>query len=193
MQEATGQTTADGVEIIRSVPINLATNDRWGAEGSLRYNPKRGMSFNGSFNLFKFSSEGSFNGVDYGTDNFSWFARFSSKITLPGKVDWQTNFFYMGPRANAQTKSKSMYSLDLAFSKDILKENGTISLNVRDLLNTRKRRSFTETDFFTSRSEYQRRQRQITLSFMYRINQKKKRTREGRGGGEGDEGDDFEG
>lgn len=84
--------------------------------------------------------------------------------------------------------NKGIFSIDLAFSKDVLKDNGTIALNARDLLNSRKRRQFTSTDFFTSENEFQWRERQITLSFMYRINQKKKSSRPDESYGDGEYG-----
>lgn len=190
VQESTGLFTTDGIEIIRSIPFNLATNIRTGAEGSVMYNPNRKMRFTGSFNIFQFKSDGSFNGQELGTTNTSWFARFNSKIDLPWEIDWQTNFFYRGPSANAQTETKSLYGLNLAFSKDILKGNGTVSLNVRDLFNTFRRQSYTETAFFTSDSQFQWRVRQITASFMYRINEQKKRGRPQRDDDDG-EGEAF--
>ena len=148
------------------------------------YNPAKWLRFNGSFNYFRFISDGEFNGVDFGTEDNSWFGRFSSKVTLPGKIDWQTNANLRGPRLTAQSESKGIFSLDLAFAKDVLGDKGTISFNVNDLLNTRKRQTLTQTPFFTSDSEYQRRERQLTLSFVYRINQKKARNgnQEQRGG-----------
>ncbi|MBU3024637.1 TonB-dependent receptor domain-containing protein [Zobellia galactanivorans] len=191
IQEATGQTTTDSVRIIRSLPINLSSNERIGAEAGVLYNPKKWLRLNGSVNFFQFSSEGEHNGTDYGTDNTSWFARFSSKVSLPEKIEWQTNAFYMGPRQNSQTETKGMLSLNLAFSKDIMKDKGTVSLNVSDLLNSRKRQSYTVSDDFTSRSEFQFRPRSINLSFRYRINQSKDRDRKnGRGGNENGGGED---
>ncbi len=198
IQEETGQVTTDGIKIIRTLPINLSTKERLGAEFGLMYNPEKWLRLNGSFNFFQFETLGSFNGVDYGAKNTSWFSRFSSKITLPGKVDWQTNGFYRGPSQNSQTESKGIFSLDLAFSKDVLKDNGTISFNVSDLLNSRKRRSFTDTmdglnddSYFTSDSEFQWRQRQFTLAFIYRINEKKKNERKGRGNNDGGDEEEF--
>jgi hypothetical protein len=185
IQEETGQLTTDGIAIIRRIPINLSTNERIGAELGVLYNPTKWWRLNGSFNFFQFDTEGFFNGVDFGARNTSWFSRFSSKVTLPGNIDWQTNANYRGPTQNAQTRNKGIFSIDLAFSKDILGDNGTIALNARDLLNSRKRMSFTQTQFFTSDSEFQWRERQITLSFVYRINQKKERER----GGNQDDGD----
>jgi len=191
IQEETGQLTSDGIQIIRSVPINLSTNERIGAEAGVIYSPFKWWRLNGSVNFFTFSSEGQFNGVEYGTDNSSWFARFSSKFTLPAKIDLQANSFYMGPRQNAQTDSKAMFSLNLALSKDILKDNAKVSLNVSDVFNSRKRQSFTETPTFTSDSEFQWRKRQVNLSFIYRFNQPKERQR-GRDR-QNDGGDDEEG
>lgn len=182
VQEETGQTTTDGIDIIRSIPINLATNVRIGAEAGLLYSPAKWLRLNGSFNIFRFDSEGVFNGVDYGADNTSWFARMSSRVTLPAKIQWQTNAFYRGPNENAQTRSEGILSINLAFSKDIINDNATISLNVSDLLNSRKRQSFTTTDFFTSESEFQWRERSFRISFLYRFNEPKKRNggRDGR-------------
>ena len=189
VQEDTGQSTQNGVPIIRTIPINLSTNSRYGFEAGLLYNPKKWLRFNGSFNFFKFVTEGTFNNVDYGNEDTSWFARGSVKITLPGNVDWQTNGSYRGPRNNSQTTSQGIFSLNLALSKDIMNDNGTLAFNVSDLLNSRKRKSFTETDTFTSNSEFQWRERQFRLTFTYRFNEKKKSERfDSNGGGGGYEG-----
>lgn len=191
IQENTGQQTTDGIDIIRSIPVNLSTNKRTGAEFGILYNPEKWLRLNTSFNIFKFETEGEFNGVNYAANNTSWFARFSGKVTLPYKIDWQTNAFYRGFRQNAQSKDEGIFSLDLAFSKEFFNDNATISLNVRDLFNSRKRRSTTTTDFFSSYNESQRRQRQVNLSLIYRFNQQKQRNkRENNVGGDDDE---FEG
>ncbi|MFT5436161.1 MAG: hypothetical protein ACI840_000804, partial [Ulvibacter sp.] len=191
VQENTGEFTQNGVPIIRTIPINLSTNTRYGFEAGLLYNPKEWLRFNGSFNFFKFVTEGAFNNIDYGNDDTSWFANGSVKVTLPGKIDWQTNGSYRGPRNNSQTSSEGIFSLDLALSKDIIDDNGTLAFNVSDLLNSRKRRSLTETDTFISGSEFQWRERQFRLTFTYRFNEKKKRERFGGNGGGGEGG--FEG
>jgi hypothetical protein len=187
VQEDTGQVTPNGVPIIRTIPINLSTNTRYGFEAGLLYNPKKWLRLNGSFNFFKFVTEGEFNNIDYGNSATSWFTRGSVKVTLPGKIDWQTNADYRGPQNNAQTTNEGIFSLNLAFSKDIIDDNGTLAFNVSDLLNSRKRRGFTETETFTSDNEFQWRERQFRLTFTYRFNEKKKSERSNRGGG-GDDG-----
>ncbi|WP_271424590.1 TonB-dependent receptor domain-containing protein [Aequorivita sinensis] len=193
VQEETGETTSNGIPIIRTLPINLSTNKRYGFEAGLLYNPNKWLTLNGSFNYFMFKSEGFFNGVDYGTEDVSYFGRFSSKVKLPAKIEWQTNAFYRGPRNNSQTESDGILSVDMAISKDIINDNGTLSLNVSDLLNTRKRNSLTTTSSFTSESEFQWRARQVNLTFTYRFNQKKQRQRPNGGSGGGFDEGGFEG
>lgn len=182
VEQSTGETTSEGIEIIRTIPINLSTNQRIGAEAGILYNPARWLRLNGSFNFFQFDTEGEFNGIDYGAKNTSWFGRFSSQVTLPAKIQWQTNAFYRGPSENAQTETEGIFSLDLALNKDLFNERASLNLNVRDVLNSRKRNSFTTTEFFNRESEFQWRQRTITLSFTYRFNQQKRdQQRNGRG------------
>lgn len=182
VQEETGEVTSSGVSIIRTMPINLSTNDRYGMEAGIMYNPTKWLSLNGSFNYYKFKTEGFYNGVDYGAESTSYFGRFSSKVKLPAKVEWQTNAFYRGAYKNAQTETDGMLSVDMALSKDIIHDNGTLALNVSDLFNTRKRSSLTTTDTFSSDSEFQWRGRTVNLSFTYRFNQKKQRQRPDRNG-----------
>ena len=177
IQEDTGQTTSDGIPILRTVPINLSTNERYGAELGLISNPTEWLRINGSINYFKFISDGSFNGTDFGTENESFFARLSTKVDLPYDVQGQSNVFFRGPRQNAQSKTESILSLNLAFSKDLFDERASLSLNIRDLFNSRKRDRITNTEQFKSISEFQWRERQITLNFIYRFNQQKQQQR----------------
>lgn len=184
IDEQIGETT-DGLGIVRTIPINLSTNQRTGFEVGALYKPIKWLDLNWSVNGFRFVTDGFFNGQDFGVENNSITSRFSAKVTLPYKIQWQTNLNYRGPFENAQTKTKSITSLNLALSKDILNDNATVSLNVRDLFNSRFRDQFTTGPNFTRESQFQWRERQITATFIYRFNQNKKR-----GGERNDDGDD---
>ncbi len=187
----------DGIPVIVSTPINLTNESRYGFEFNANYTPYKWWRINGSFNFFLTQNRGDYTYTNYLgeniTQNFdvdasSYFTRISSKITLPKGIDFQTNYFYSGPQNNAQGKYYSMSSLDLAFSKDILKEKATVNLNVSDLFNTRKRRFDTFIPgSVDSYSAFQWRQRQINLSFTYRFNKKKEREGRSQNGGGGDE------
>jgi outer membrane receptor protein involved in Fe transport len=185
--EDTGEDTFfDGqqVSILRRTPVNLAKNDRYGLEFTTNYRPTKNWNLNGNFNMFNLITRGDFNGQNFDAENLSWFIRFNNKITLFKSIDWQTRFFYRGPRETAQSRSKGIASVSLAFSKDLFKEKASLALNISDVFNSSKRISETFTPFFENDSEYQRRVRSVNLAFTYRFNQKKKRGGERRGGGD---------
>lgn len=175
-------TTENGTPITVSSPINLATEYRYGFEFTANYTPFKWWRLNGNFNFYKSETKGDYTFIDkdgvadtqnFDNNSYSWFARVSSKITLPYKIDWQVNGMYMAPQTTAQGKVKSSLSANLAFSKDILKDNATITLNVNDLFESRKRRYDLNLPYSNSYSDMQWRGRQINLSFTYRFNQKK--------------------
>ena len=177
--------------MIRRTPLNLDTNDRYGFEFNLTYSPNRKWRANGSFNIFHSVTKGQNSlGESLDAENTSWFARLSNKLTLPGKVDWQTTAVYRGPSETAQSKNQGIFSINLAFSKDLFKEKASLAFNARDLFNTRKRISDTFAPTFFGESEFQWRERSFNLSFTYRFNQKKKRERPSRENFEG-EGEEF--
>lgn len=192
--EETGETATVGgteVPVIRRTPINLATNDRYGFEFTLTYRPSKKWNINGNFNLYRSKTEGFYEGTDFGAINTSWFMRINTKYTLPGNIDWQTRMNYRGPREDAQNKSQGIFSMNLAFSKDLFKEKASIAFNISDVLNSRKRITETTTPTFNSESEFQWRKRSFNLAFTYRFNQQKKQNRSSRGNGN-DGGDDFD-
>ncbi len=179
------------VPVQARTPINLATDRRFGVEFTTTYTPKRDWRITWNLNLFEQQLRGDYtytNFLDevitqnFDADNFTWFTRVSAKIPLPGSIDFQTNLFYRGPNKDAQNTNKGILSTNLAFSKDIIKDKATLSLNVSDLFNSRKRRTETITNTVATYSEFQWRERQITFSFLYRFNeQQNQRNRNGRG------------
>jgi outer membrane receptor for ferrienterochelin and colicins len=173
----------NGTPVIIMSPINIATEFRTGFEFTLNYSPYKWWKLNSNFNFFQSDTKGDFVYTNFNnvvvTQNFdkvasSWFSRLSSKITLPNKIDWQTNLMYMGPQNNAQGRVLGNFSANLAFSKDVLKDKATIALNINDVFNGRKRIMETYLPgVLSSRTEMQWRVRQVTLSFTYRFNKAK--------------------
>ena len=183
ISEDTGDTAIVGgneIPVIRRTPINLATNNRYGFEFTLTYRPTKKWNFNGNFNLFQSITRGDYKGESFDADNLSWFIRLNNKVTLPSNIDWQTIVFYSGPSEDAQNVRKGMFSTNLAFSKDLFKERASISFNISDVFNSRKRIMTSTTSTFFSESEFQWRERSFNLSFTYRFNMRKQRERSGR-------------
>ena len=193
--------TADGTPISISSPINLATEHRYGLDITLNYSPFKWWKLNGNFNFYRTETRGdyTFTHLDgtletqnFDKDAYAWFTRLSSKITLPYKIDWQLNGMYRAPYNTAQGKVLGNLSGNLALSKDILKDKGTITFNISDIFNSRKREQDLVLPQTISHSEMQWRGRQINLSFTYRFNQTKKMERKPMTPG-GPDGGDMEG
>ena len=172
----------EGMPQIETTFFNLGENDRLGFEFTLNYNFKKWWKLNGNFNFFNSINSGEYSYTNVNneivTTNFdrkatSWSSRISSKITLPYKVDWQTSANYNAGQKTAQGSNKGVAAANVAFSKDILKDMGTISFNINDIFNSRKRIQDTELPRVISHSEMQWRRRSFTLSFTYRFNKKK--------------------
>ncbi|SEH98471.1 Outer membrane receptor proteins, mostly Fe transport [Paenimyroides aquimaris] len=172
----------EGIPVTISSPINLATEYRYGLELNLNYNPFRWWRMNANANLFQVSTRGDYTYVDFegnsitqnfDNDAFTWMGRINSRVTLPAKIDWQTNFMYRGAQKTAQGKVLGNASVNMSLSKEVLKDKATIALNVQDLFNSRKRMSETQLAQAFSYSEMQWRERTVNLAFTYRFNQTK--------------------
>jgi hypothetical protein len=187
----TGATvTIDGqdVPIIERGPSNIASEDRYGFEFNITYNPSKKWRINTDFNLFNSIVDGAFESINFDSKNVSWTARLNNKLTLPLNIDWQTNLNYNGPSRDAQNIRDGILTASIAFSKDLFKEKASIAFNVSDLLNSQGFKGIVETeDFITERDIQYMGGRTFNLSFTYRFNQKKKPQRGGGNyGGGGD-------
>lgn len=192
----------NGTPVILSTPINLAIEYRYGFEFTLNYSPYKWWKLNSNFNFFQNQTQGDYTYTNsqnvvvvqnFDNTSYSWFTRLTSKVSLPYKIDWQSNVTYNGPQNNAQGKSLGVFGANLGFSKDVLKDKGTLALNVQDVFNSRKRMNDTYIpNVLKSYTEMQRSTRQITLSFTYRFN-KKKEEKSRNQKRDSENGDDFQG
>ena len=175
--------------VILTTPINLSNENRFGLEFNLNYSPSKKWRLNGNFNFYQSKVRGNYsykliNSNEIITENFdqdalSWFTRISSRLTLPYKIEWQTNIMYKAPQNTAQGQSLGVLSTNLAFSKEVINNKGTIAINVTDLFNSDKIIMQTYLPIVNTYSENQRRPRQVNLSFTYRFkNQKKEKDNE---------------
>jgi outer membrane receptor for ferrienterochelin and colicins len=172
----------NGIPVIKSSPINLGKEQKYGFEFTLNYNPFKIWRINSNFNFYnvKTTGENSYtdtqgNLIVQNLDNeaTTWSARISSKLTLPYKIDWQLNANYNGEQKTAQGKNLGQFGMNTSFSKDVLKDKATIAFNISDIFNSRVMRSYTYLDNQTSYGEMQWRKRQFNLSFTYRFNKPK--------------------
>ena len=172
----------ESVPVIRRGPINLAEDDRLGFEFTLTYRPSKKWNMNANFNLYRSAVKGNYKGLSYDSENLGWFVRLNNKYTLPKNIEWQTRLSYSGPTVDAINRREGIFSSNMAFSKDLFKEKASITLNINDLFNTQRRNLESTTPTFYSDGYYRWRVRSYSLSFTYRFNQAKKRSKQGQYG-----------
>lgn len=155
------------------IPINLSVRNDLGFETAFSLDLNNWWRFNTSFNLYRFNSNGEYEGETYDNKGFTWTNRTTSRMTFFKDLDFQASVFYRSPRRNTQGKTLGMYSIDLGLAKDVFNGKGTLTFNVRDLMNSRRRRSIVDIPGYFSESEFQWSPRQLRISLNFRINQQK--------------------
>ena len=80
-------------------------------------------------------------------ENFSWNARMTASVLLPWNITMQVTGRYNARRIVAQGYREPDYMLDIGLRK-VFNQSWSLSLNARDLLNSRHRHSVTENDNF---------------------------------------------
>lgn len=184
------QIDADGLAV--NFPVNLSEEHSVGVEFTVSQTLWKIWTISGGTNVFYFERNGSFEGEDLGATSLAGNMRFTSKWALPKDFAVQAAVMYRSPQKQSQGRSLSMTSLDISASKDLFKKKATISINVRDVFNTRRWRSETITSEFTRYNEFQWATRQVILTFSYRFGtQTKQQKRNNGGGGDGGGMDEF--
>ncbi len=166
--------------VLLAMPVNLSNEDRFGFEFNVNYSPYKWWRLNGNFNFYQSKINGAYSYNLIGSNTavnqifyqnaLGWFSRVSSKITLPFKIEWQTNVMYRAPQNTPQGRMLETLSANLAFSKEVLKGKGTVALNASDIFNSDKFKINNYLPTANTYMEMQRRPRQINLSFTYRFN-----------------------
>jgi ferric enterobactin receptor len=174
--------TTDKIERIRIVndegnantrPENLISEYAYGVELTGSYELASWWKLDANLNLFYGEIDGTNILPTYQNTTYSWFARQTSKFSLPAKIDLQLRANYEAPQKTVQGRRKSLYYIDFSASKDVFKGKGTINLNVLDIFNTRRFRNISEGEVFYSYVNNLYRRRQVNLTLSYRINRNK--------------------
>ena len=162
-----------------TLPENLAVENSYGAEFAASYTLYKWWRMDGSLSVFRASIDGSNLDTDFRSDAYSGFSRLSSRFTFWRNADLQLRGNYDAPEQTPQGTREAFATLDIAASKDILKDRGTLTLTVMDVFNSRRYKTTIEGPNFYTKINSQRTLRQINLIFNYRLHQAKKKGKEG--------------
>ncbi len=156
-----------------NLPQNLIGEKSMGAELVSSYSPEKWVKLDYSINFFRAITDGSNIDEQYKSDTYSWFTRLTSRFNLPKHTDLQFRANYEAPQKTPQGERKALYYFDISASRDLLKNKATLTLNILDVLNSRRNRYITRGENFYTNGDSQYRRRQVNLTFNYRLNQAK--------------------
>lgn len=167
--------TIDGDGITTRFPINLATEDAWGVELSVDQDLFEGFQLSGSLNLFQSDSEGEFEGELYESSSESFTSRLRLRYRFLETWNLQTYMFYRGPRETTQGRRGGSAFFGSGLSKQLWDGKARLSLNVRDLFNSRNadREVIRETSY--TNNNYSWSSRSFRVSFQYNFNSEGRR------------------
>ena len=151
--------------------FNISRRRATGFELISRADVSRSVSLTGNLNVY-YNNYAGFSVGDYtigGSDGYNWDANLTSDIKLPQNLSAQIRMGYMAPQVTPQGRRREMYGMDAALRKDIMNRKASISLNVQNILNSRKWGGITETNTFISDFERMWQKRMANLTFSYRF------------------------
>ena len=193
----------NGEDVLISKPINVGDEDRYGLDLTATYRPAKWWNLMFNVNLFGYNRSGYYeetnafkdpitgiegtkvDSQDFSGDGFSSRGRLSSNFTLPANFKVQVAGNYMGSMKTAQQKIEDNLSMDFSLSKDLFNKRATISFNIRDVFDSRKREMTTYALDYTNYESMRWMTRSFNLSFTYRFkasNEKEQRGKRPDGG-----------
>lgn len=142
---------------------------------------------------FRYLPEGAETPVFGETDeSFAWNARMIANFSLPWGVSLQGTGNYNSKRLMAQGYRKPNYSVDLGLRKSFMSDKLTLSINARDLLDSRKFRTITSGSGFWQDSENWRGGRRIGFTLTYNFGNMNKKKDKSKNENRSEEPDLFE-
>lgn len=115
-------------------------------------------------------------------DNFTWNARLIAAVTLPHDISVQASARYNSRQIITQGHRPASYGLDLGIKKNLMNRKIVLSVNCRDVLNSRKWESYTSSDTFYRYQQNRRGSRRVnftvTWNFGNQSGMKKKEERQ---------------
>jgi outer membrane beta-barrel protein/carboxypeptidase-like protein/TonB-dependent receptor-like protein len=177
--ENTGLSTSDGFTIYKRKPINTGKFKAIGGDLDLTYYPIKRIRLKASSSFYSVDLSETLNQL-YDDNNFRWYTNISSLVTFKDGLKFQIKYYYQSAFKSGLIELKPNQYTSIAFSKEILKKQATLTLRVNDLFETRKDKLFSQEALTNSLRELQYNDRQFLLSFTYRIKQKKRRDKHNR-------------
>lgn len=163
------RTEPNAAGIITSTPQNLTKSINSGVELIGRFDLIKALNFTTNVNLYQSKIDGvpAFGIVD--NSGFSWNANLTANLSIVKNLSFQFRGDYRAAEVMAQGKRNAMYGIDGGAKYDFPDKKASLSLNIRDIFNTRKWSMTTEGS--NSYIDFERRMQGTmgNLTFSYRF------------------------
>lgn len=162
-------------DIMKSTFENIAKTQSAGTELILKNNLFRMIDLTSTLNFYYnkldgFSylpEEATTPVVGEADEDFSWSARVIANVMLPWGVSLQATGDYNSRELVAQGYRKANHAIDLGLRKSFLDRKLSLTINTRDLLNSRKRETITSGSGFSQESVFARSGRTVGFTLTY--------------------------
>lgn len=161
--------------VMKSTYENVAKSQAAGAEFVVKNNFARILDLTTTVNLyyskldgFSYLPEGAQDPVTGKTnEDFSWNAKMIANVALPASVSLQVTGGYNSRQLIAQGHRKSNYTVDAGIRKAFLDRKLSLSINARDIFNSRKWKTQTSGEGFEQYAENWRTGRTVGFTLTY--------------------------
>lgn len=200
IQSISYESSVDG--LMYSTNMNVAKSLSTGLEMTLKNRICRILDLTTSANAYYYKLYAFNYDIDGQTvsgdadNNFTWNARVQAGLMLPYDISFQLSGRYRARQVVTQGYRKSSFNMDLGLRKTFFNKLITLSVNCRDLLNSRRWKTYTGDNTFSRYQERQRNGRDVTFTVTWNfgnIKQNKKRQNERTDSSITDYGDTYNG
>ncbi len=191
IQRISYKNSADG--LFYQTSMNVAKSLSSGLELTVKDKLFRILDLTTSANAYYYKLNGFTYDIDGQTitgkedHNFTWNARMTASLMLPYDISIQGTGRYTSREVITQGYRRANYSVDLGARKNFFNKKLTLSLNCRDLLNSRKFETFTSGENFTRHQINRRGGRRVSMTVTWNfgnMSQKRRPQKDGQQGGD---------
>lgn len=148
---------------------NADTRNSTGVELVNNFNFSTNLNARLTGNVFRSSITAQSGSNTFSNDRISWSLNLMGNYNIPKYFSTQIIAFYQGPIVVPQGEILPTFALNLGLRRNVLNNQGTISLNVSDVFNTRRFALKTENEVFYIEREFASDSRVVTLAFTWRF------------------------
>lgn len=159
--------TIDQQGITTTRPINLASEDSWGVEFSADQELFNNMQLSGSLNIFQSDREGEYRDQIYQSSTGRVTGRLRIRYRFLDSWNFQSFINYRSSQQTTQGREDGSMFVGSGISREFLNRRATLSLNVRDLFNSRQYDGEIINPNSYTDSNYQWSTRSFRLNFRY--------------------------